>query len=277
MRQYIFPRLTDEKQFEHLVADCYRASFPLAQVDEYGRRGQKQYGIDITVQTGSQLWCIQCKNYEIISVSDIEKILKECTYYKVNPFSKLIIATAASNDTKVLDCVIKARKNNGFPFDVEFLSWEEIYNLIENNPQVYQKYYGSLQQTNTLKDAFLEIVKQNKIADFLRIDPIVEGLASDIPPTLDCCVEELERLLDDYIERNNDALYLMIERFMNWLSTYNGNLSLILFPDARNCSKFRYHPPIYGIDTAREEKEQLILQYRTELTKLLHEIAAYAG
>lgn len=103
MSHFIFPRLTDEKQFEHLVADCYRALYPESHVDEYGRRGQKQYGIDITVQMESLLWCIQCKNYEMISVSHIDELLSKCTYYSINQFSKLIIATAASDDTKIVD------------------------------------------------------------------------------------------------------------------------------------------------------------------------------
>lgn len=61
MSYFIFPRLTDEKQFEHLVADCYRALYPGSQVDEYGRRGQKQYGIDITVQMESRLCVFNAK------------------------------------------------------------------------------------------------------------------------------------------------------------------------------------------------------------------------
>ena len=192
MSHFIFPRLTDEKQFEHLVADCYRALYPESQVDEYGRRGQKQYGIDITVQMESLLWCIQCKNYETISVSHIDELLSKCTYYSINPFSKLIIATAASNDTKIVDYLIKVRNAHSVPFDLEYLSWERICNLIENNPVVYHKYYGSLQQVNAFKDKFLDIVKRYEIVAFLRIDPMIEGLnETDINPPA-----ELGRLAD---------------------------------------------------------------------------------
>ena len=206
MSHFIFPRLTDEKQFEHLVADCYRALYPESQVDEYGRRGQKQYGIDITVQMESLLWCIQCKNYEMISVSHIDELLSKCTYYSINQFSKLIIATAASDDTKIVDYLIKVRKAHSVPFDLEYLSWERICNLIENNPVVYHKYYGSLQQVNAFKDKFLDIVKRYEIAAFLRIDPMIEGLNMNIPVALDTCKIELEILLDNYIERNNDVV-----------------------------------------------------------------------
>ena len=275
MSHFIFPRLTDEKQFEHLVADCYRALYPESQVDEYGRRGQKQYGIDITVQRESQLWCIQCKNYETISVSHIDELLSKCTYYNINPFSKLIIATAASNDTKIVDYLIKVRNARSVPFDLVYLSWERICNLIENNPAVYQKYYSSLQQVNAFKDKFLEIVKRYEIAAFLRIDPMTEGLNMNIPIALDTCKIELDKLLDNYIERNNDVLYSKISEFMDWLDSYNGDLSITLYPHPNGCDKFVYRPPVNSFDEKRAEKERMVLQFRKHLTNLMNEIAAY--
>lgn len=275
MSHFIFPRLTDEKQFEHLVADCYRAIYPESHVDEYGRRGQKQYGIDITVQMESQLWCIQCKNYETISVSHIDELLSKCTYYSINPFSKLIIATAASNDTKIVDYLIKVRNARRVPFDLMYLSWERICNLIEKNPAVYQKYYSSLQQVNAFKDKFLEIVKRYEIAAFLRIDPMIEGLNMNIPIALDTCKNELEKLLDNYIERNNDVLYSKISEFMDWLNSYNGNLSVTLYPHPNGYDRFIYLSPVNGVDEKRAEKERMILQFREHLTNLMNEIAAY--
>lgn len=223
----------------------------------------------------SQLWCIQCKNNETFSVSDIDELLSKCTYYSINPFGKLIIATAASNDTKIVDYLIKVRNARSVPFDLEYLSWERICNLIENNPAVYQKYYSSLQQMNAFKDKFLEIVKQYKIAAFLRIDPMIEGLNMNIPIALDTCKIELENLLDNYIERNNDVLYSKISEFMNWLNYYNGNLSVILFPHPNRYDKFVYLPPVNGVDEKRAEKERMVLQFREHLTKLMNEIAAY--
>ena len=95
------------------------------------------------------------------------------------------------------------------------MSWERICNLIENNPVVYHKYYGSLQQVNAFKDKFLDIVKRYEIAAFLRIDPMIEGLNMNIPVALDTCKIELEILLDNYIERNNDVLYSKISEFMD--------------------------------------------------------------
>lgn len=275
MSIFMLPRLTDEKQFEHLVADCYRALFPSAQVDEYGRRGQKQYGIDIIVQIKTKLWCIQCKNYERISVSDIDELLKKCTYYNVNSFEKLIIATAALSDTKIEDYLVKVRSKQELPFDLEYFSWERICSVIENNSSIYQKYYGLLQQTGNLKEEFLEIVKKYEISAFLRIDPMTEGLIESIPIALDQCKIELQTLLDSYIERANDNLYFKIDEFMQYLEAYNGYLSITLFPAPSGYKKFVYLPPINGFDEKKSEKECKIFQFKKKLTELMHEIAIY--
>ncbi len=275
MSRFIFPRLTNEKQFEHLIADCYRALYHESQVDEYGRRGQKQYGIDITVQTKSQLWCIQCKNDKTISVSDIDELLNKCTYYNINPFSKLIIATAALNDAKIVDHLIQIRNTHCHPFDLEYLPWERICKFIEDNPSVYQSYYNPLQQMDTLKNNFLEIVKPYEMGAFLRIDPMVEGLNINIPIALDSCKTELENLLDNYIGRNNDVLYLKISEFMNCLDCYNTDLGVILFPHPNGDNRFIYLPAVNGIDEKRIKKEQKVLQFRRHLTKLMSEIATY--
>lgn len=275
MSRFIFPRLTDEKQFEYLVADCFRALHPKAQVDEYGRRGQKQHGIDITVQTESQLWCIQCKNYKTISVSHIEELLSKCTYYDRNPFSKLFIVTAAQKDTIIIDYLIPVRNAHKFPFDLEYWTWETICEIIEDNPSVYHKYYGSLQQANAFKDKFLEIVKRYEIGAFLRIDPMIEGLDMNIPGALDKCGIELETLLDNYIERNNSVLHLKIREFMISLDSYNGILSNILVPRPNGYDKFVYRSPVNGFDKQRAEKDRMVLRSREHLTQLMNEIAAY--
>lgn len=58
MSTYFFPQRADEKRFETLIADIFRCEQKNADVDEYGRRGQKQYGIDITIQMPFNLWCV---------------------------------------------------------------------------------------------------------------------------------------------------------------------------------------------------------------------------
>ena len=121
MPNFIFPKLADSNQFEYMLRDLYNAMFPTATIDKYGRQGQKQHGVDITVQfqqcnCGAEnegqdhLWCIQCKNYDTLTVSDVDNILAACTFYKeVALFDKFIIATFAPRDVAVVKCCFYCR------------------------------------------------------------------------------------------------------------------------------------------------------------------------
>lgn len=123
------------------------------------------------------------------------------------------------------------------------------------------------------KNKFLEIVKKYKIGAFLRIDPMIEGLDVNIPSDLDCCKSELERLLDNYIERKNEVLYSKIEEFKYYLDKYNENLSIILFPDLNNGNLTRFIYRNNDVDEERKKKEEIVLQYRQHLEMLMNEIA----
>ena len=184
MPQYKFPKLADSRDFEYLILDCYKALYPEANVYMYGRQGQKQDGIDIIVQMSAARWCIQCKNYDSVSVAQIDTWIDDCTYYDKHPFQKLIIASAAPEDTKIADHLLYDVKK---PFQVEYVSWKRICGYIEQFPNIYQAYYGNLEAKNTFKKDFLAITAKYCIRDFLRLNPINEGMHINLPECLDDC------------------------------------------------------------------------------------------
>lgn len=102
---------------------------------------------------------------------------------------------------------------------------------------------------------------------------MIEGLDVNIPSDLDCCKSELERLLDNYIERKNEVLYSKIEEFKYYLDKYNENLSIILFPDLNNGNLTRFIYRNNDVDEERKKKEEIVLQYRQHLEMLMNEIA----
>lgn len=271
MAQYKFPKLTGSRDFESLILDCYRALYPQAKVYIYGRLGQKQYGIDIIVQMDSNQWCIQCKNYEAVSVSQIDTWIDECTYYQKHPFKTLIIATAAPEDTKITDHLLYDVDK---PFKVEYVSWERICGYIECFPSIYQTYYGKLDAKDTFKGDFLEIIAHYCIRDFLRMNPVNEVMHIDVPGYLDNCHKALQRLLDTNEDKTHSLLYEKIRDFMNLLDSYNGYLSTIMFPvlisPDSSCLQYRPFPEIsYQL---KKEEEQEVYKYSCELSALLDEI-----
>ena len=271
MAQYKFPKLTDSRDFEYLILDCYRALYPEANVSMYGRPGQKQDGIDIIVQMEAAQWCIQCKNYDAVSVSQIDTWINDCTYYEKHPFQKLIIATAAPEDTRITDHLLYDIQQ---PFQVEYVSWEKICGYIEQFPNIYQAYYGNLEAKNAFKNDFLEIINHYSIMAFLRMNPINEGMHIDLPGCLDDCHEALQRLLDFNADKTHSLLYEKIACFMSLLESYSGYLSTIMFPvvfsQAESYLEYRPFPEVR--DHLRKEEEPIVYQYRCDLSVLLGEI-----
>lgn len=267
MPHYCFPRLTDDKEFENLIADCYRGLFnlPKEAVNIYGRNGQKQYGIDITVRLENQLWCVQCKNQENLTINDVEVILEKCTYSSINPFNRFVIATSAHNDARIIDYVIRVNNEKGLIYEVDYLPWEEICGYIETIPGIFQKYYGILDYSDPMISEFFEIVKKYDIPAFLRLDPLVEGVDIDYPEKLQLLVMEIQRVLDKNIDRN-DLFYRKMSEFNFLLDSYNTNLGMILFLCG---DKFKYLPPYSGYDSMYGEKSNLVLSYRKSLFQSL--------
>ena len=268
MPQYIFPYMKDDKEFENLVADCYRNiySLPHEAVDIYGRNGQKQYGIDITVQLENELWCIQCKNQFTMSVNDIIELINKCTFYNRQPFQKLIIATAAPNDTRINDYLMNVRMEGAVPYGIEYLYWERICDFIEHIPGIYRKYYGKIDPGDPLRVQFFELMKKYEIPSFLRTDPIIEGLSIDTPEKIDMFVLEMQNALDNSIGRN-DILFRKIYEFKNFIDNYSGNLGVVLFTDYRTYDRLIYLPPYSGVDSRFEEKNNMVQYFRKYLNQ----------
>lgn len=270
MANYFFPQLEDEKRFETLIADIYRKQYPDAEVDEYGRRGQKQYGIDITIQyPNGNLWCIQCKNQKTFTPSDIDLLLNKCTYFQINPFERLIVATASLNDNAIINHLISVRPK--YAYHIEYLPWNRICDYIEAYPDIIPQYYAPI--NDSMKNKFAEIIVKYGIESFTtQIDPLVEGLEMEWPTKLECCVCELQDLLSKNPLRKADTLYWKIYELADWINAYNGNLGIMLFWDGDSSGKYRYFPPYNGIDTQYEEKQTTVTNFRKHIVKLIHEI-----
>lgn len=296
MPNYIFPKLTNHEQFENLVRDLYQAKYPNTEVDKYGRTGQKQHGVDITIQFKQgkqskqgniegkqQLWCIQCKNYDSLTISDVDDILEACTFYdEVEHFEKLIIATYAPNDVNIVRHLLGIRASGKYPYAIEYAPKEIICDYIEENPVVFNKYYGKLLSPDTLKNECIDTLKAYKIEAFLRnVNPLTEGLHENMPIILEECCEKIRTLLDDNLSRKGEYLYNRIAEFHDWLDAYNSSLSLMLFSDVypaesgKHFTRFTYQPPENGIDLQYKEKVKVVLEYREYLIKLLNTIATY--
>ena len=183
----------------------------------------------------------------------------------INPFNRLVIATSAPNDARIIDYVIRVNKEKGLNYEVDYLPWEEICGYIETIPGIFQKYYGILDYSDPMISEFFEIVKKYDIQAFLRLDPMVEGIEIDYPEKLQLFVMEIQRVIDKNIGRN-DLFYRKMSEFNYWMDSYNANLGMILFICG---DKFKYLPPYSGYDSMYGEKSNLVLSYRKSLLQIL--------
>jgi len=152
MANYQWNPLTDEKEFENLVNDLCSKKYAL-EFQIYGRKGQKQYGIDGSTLTKENKHILhQCKN-KMISRSDsaIQKellndletetkaIKEEFVEKKGYTLDRFIFANSFKRDTKLQDKAIELSSTNSIMIIV--WSWDEITNMLEEYDEIAKKYY----------------------------------------------------------------------------------------------------------------------------------------
>ena len=159
MSKYQFPPLKDEKEFESLVNDLCIEKYGI-EFQVYGRKGQKQHGIDgLSFSKDEKQIVYQCKN-KIINrddksiqkelIKDIENEVKTTSaeFQNVNTF---IFANSFKQDTVLQDKAVELTKQYGFT--VVVWSWEEIEGLLEKHLNVAKQYYPTIFDKNILSES----------------------------------------------------------------------------------------------------------------------------
>ena len=164
MADYQWKPLTDEKKFEDLVNDLCSEKYGL-EFQIYGRKGQKQHGIDGSALTSDKKHILhQCKN-KMISRTDsaiqsellkdldteTEAMLKEFVVNKKYRVDKFIFANSFKRDTKIQNRATELSSTHSIMVIV--WSWDEISDMLEEYDSVAKKYYakynGQKIETNT--------------------------------------------------------------------------------------------------------------------------------
>jgi hypothetical protein len=137
------PKTKSEDEFENICVDILKYSYNIS-FSRYGRKGQKQHGIDIycDADNGKRL-VAQCKNY-LSSKADelnvqIEKDIEAAKeQFDIDTF---IIMTAHERDTSVQDFISKLKDKHTFNLELWF--WEDIQGKIIESSELLHRYYPS--------------------------------------------------------------------------------------------------------------------------------------
>lgn len=159
------PKPSNEADFEQMCAIVYGEVYGDSSPNRNGRRGQKQFGVDIYLRFEGGLIGIQCKRYQdgALRYEDIIADVNKVEAGNVS-LSLLLFATTSASDAALLQKCLPyflERKRSG-QFDVRIDFWEEI--------QVHVSRYENLQRRfspNTPGGALYRIAEAQETANEL--------------------------------------------------------------------------------------------------------------
>lgn len=132
MARYDYPHPGNDDEFEEFCLRFYRHSLERSALVRYGKRGERQYGIDIIDQFCSKKprIAIQCKHHERTKTIPSKEIRDEVALAESSsyPLEHYIIATTAKKSRKAQDTVVQLNERgvDARKFTVEIHFWEDI-------------------------------------------------------------------------------------------------------------------------------------------------------
>jgi hypothetical protein len=139
------------QDFETLCKKLWGEIWKCNEIKKNGRSGQLQHGVDIygTPTGEKQCYGIQCKGKDEYSnkqftIQEVEDEIKKAKEFKP-PLKKLYFATTANKDGVIEEFVrIKNLEHlENDLFEVHLFCWEDIVDLIDENPETYRYYIES--------------------------------------------------------------------------------------------------------------------------------------
>ncbi|PHQ33673.1 PIN domain-containing protein [Rhodopirellula bahusiensis] len=134
--RFRYPHPGNEDEFEEFCVRFYRHLLRREGLVRYGKRGEKQDGIDIIDQLGMKpLHVIQCKNHEPTKTIPPKEINDEVFAAEASAHSidRFIISTTARKSKNAQDTVLQLNQRNAGcpPFKVEIHFWEDVCGYLD--------------------------------------------------------------------------------------------------------------------------------------------------
>ncbi len=188
-----FPPPANWQDFQLLVARWLEQSCVEGTVREYGRLGQRQYGVDVygELLTGGHLG-VQCKQLQsgrTLLKAQVKSEVDDVLHFRPK-LDTLVIATTVPEDTALHDAVTDLNQSNAYPFTVTYWSWKHFndrlnrYNgLVQDCYKEYASAFGSDQQLEDLKalrTAFERPAFTDDFAHKLSCDDFIAGVSDTV-------------------------------------------------------------------------------------------------
>ena len=209
MNKYQFPELKDEKEFESLVNDLCEEKYGV-EFQVYGRKGQKQNGIDgLSFSKDKKQIVYQCKNKiiarndkkiqaELLDDIDTEVKSANADFSSIDTF---IFANSFKQDTALQNKA--SALTNDYGFTVIVWSWEEIEGLLEKHLNIAKQYYPEIFDKNILSESDIKHrFQENSVTLLSSMNFYIEKSFIDMP--------EINQITDFINSENFDDRLLVL-------------------------------------------------------------------
>lgn len=173
------------EEFEDICADLFALEWKYPQVVRYGRKGQRQKGIDIYGQENGKNVGVQCKGKRVwlptkLTAAEIDKEVRKAKKFRPR-LATLVFATIAGDDVAVLDHVnaISERHKKKDLFSVHVYGWGELERRIKGQPKILEKYFDT-QTVPLIRDDLRKLPDQTADRVIARLRDVIDPKA-DLP------------------------------------------------------------------------------------------------
>lgn len=151
------PPPKEDRKFEQMLRDLFRAELPDHFVQLHGRRGQKQHGVDILAMSrkSPRPIGIQAKLKSpwlghTLTVPELRDEVRKAQQFSP-PLERLIVGTTGPCDQRLQSAAMALTIKNRTKrrFDVQLYFWEEICELLAKHPRIAATYYPTFFQNTS--------------------------------------------------------------------------------------------------------------------------------
>jgi hypothetical protein len=173
-----WPKPKGDDEFEDIAVDFVRIRWDDPNATRYGRRGQRQHGVDILgrpPRLAPERAGAQCKNTDELTLRDV---ILEVEKAKMFPggLAEFLLVTTADRDAKLQAAVDAHFEHAPAPFSVRLAFWNDVVTDLAVDPDLVRKHWGGFpgpsQPLGTAGNSFTE-------DDHLVLSALAEHQADD--------------------------------------------------------------------------------------------------
>lgn len=181
--KYNLPKPLDDDLFEDMVCDIYSRIFSNPNLQRFGRRGQRQHGIDIIGKNynNNRLQAIQCKCHssEVTEEVVIKELDDDLVKFDASGIvvENYIFVTSTPNSATIQKYLVELNSKRAKEklCNVEVIFWETLQKELLENPDLLSRYFFRLLPNPKLEEYVISDINQkNRTTLELKWNEITE-------------------------------------------------------------------------------------------------------